>query len=206
MKKTGLIVTAVVIVVLLAGGGFYLMKSSKSPVTTQTTNPQDNNSIAGTIKSLLGKTEVCAISYPNSETKGTIYVSGNKFRGDFTIKRDGIVISAGNAISDGTYLYAWSSESAMGVKMKVDAVPTAPDGKPQGVDINQKINLNCSPWIADNSKFAIPSNIKFTDMTQAIQNIAAPTTGVKAQGSPCDQIADSTAKAACVNTLKGQSY
>jgi hypothetical protein len=216
MKNIGIIIAAVVILLLVAVGGVLLLKYSKAPAQpTSTTNTkaietQSSNSITGTIKDLMGKTEVCAISYPNSEIKGTIYVSGNKFRGDFTIKRDGTVISAGNAISDGTYLYAWNSATSMGIKMKVNAIPTAPDGKPQGVDINQKINLNCSPWIVDNSKFTIPSDIKFTDMTQTIQKVAVPTTVTAPKTgtgtSPCDQIADPTAKAACAKALQGQGY
>jgi hypothetical protein len=209
MKNIGIIIAAIILLLIVATGGIFFLKSSKSPAQTQSTNtqaakPTSSNPITGTIKDLMGKTEVCAISYPNSETKGTIYVSGNKFRGDFTIKRDGIVDSAGNAISDGTYLYAWNSATSMGIKMKVKVVPTAPDGKPQGVDINQKINLNCSPWIVDNSKFAIPSDIKFTDMTQTIQKVAVPTTvtAPKTGTSPCDQVPAGPARTACENALQ----
>ena len=222
MKKTGIIIAAIVVVLLLAFGGVYLMKSSKAPVaTTQTAKTQiakpqqTTNSLKGTIMGLLsgGKTVNCQVTYPDSKGTGSVYVSDKKFAGDFTMKgTDGKEITA-HMISDGTYMYIWSSGLSMGIKMNLADAKNAAQkaGASQSVDINQEVGLNCSPWTADSSKFTIPSDIQFRDMSQLLQQAqpqgtktVAPST--QAGSSPCDQITDPTAKEACANALKGSGY
>jgi hypothetical protein len=220
MKKTGLIIAAIVVVLLLAFGGVYLMKSAKSPTVTKTANtqtakPQTTNSLKGTIIGLLsgGKTVNCQITYPDNKGTGTVYVSDKKFAGDFTMKGTDGKETTGHMISDGTFMYVWSSGIPMGIKMNLADAKNAAQkaGTNQSVDINQEVNLNCSPWSPDSSKFTVPSNIQFRDMSQLLQQVPAQgtktvTPGTQTGSSPCDQITDPTAKAACTNALKGQGY
>lgn len=191
------------------------MNSSKSPVTTQTAKPQNNNSINGSIASLLsgGKNVNCSITYPDNKGTGTIFVSDKKFAGDFTTKDASGKETIGHTISDGTNIYVWSAAMTTGIKMNlVDAKNTAQNTQnTQSFDVNQKVGLNCSPWLPDNSKFTVPTNIKFQDVSQLLkqfqpQATTAPKTGTQTGSSPCDQITDPTAKTACVNALKGQGY
>ena len=214
MKKSGLIIAAIVIVILLAAGGFYFMKSSKAPAPTKTTatqptKPQTTNSLKGTILSLLsgGKNVSCSITYPDNKGTGTVYVSDKKFAGDFTMKgADGKETNA-HMISDGTYMYIWSSGISTGIKMNLAAAKNAAQNAQtdQSVNINQEVGLNCSPWAPDSSKFTIPSDIKFQDMSQLLQQ-AQPqgTTAPQTGSSPCDQITNPTARAACINALQGK--
>jgi hypothetical protein len=63
--------------------------------------------------------------------------------------------------------------------------------------------MKCSPWITDDSKFTVPANIKFQDMSQLLQQFqpkvtTAPQTGT----SPCDQIPAGAAKTACENAMQ----
>jgi hypothetical protein len=209
MKNIGLVIAAVIIIVL-AVGGFYFMNSSKSP-TTQSTNQKTQNtnpsSAKGSILNLLsgGKNVNCSITYPNNKGTGTVYVSDKKFAGEFTIKDTEGKETTGHSVSDGTYVYVWTSAMPSGIKMKFDDVKNAAQTN-QSVDLNQEVGLKCNPWLPDNSKFAIPSNIKFQDMSQLLQQTQQPTGTSTGGTSPCDQITDSTAKAACVNALKGQGY
>jgi len=214
MKKSGLIIVAIVVVLLLAAGGMFLMKSSKTPtvkktVNTQTAKPQTTNSLKGTIIGLLsgGKNITCQITYPDNKGTGTVYVSDKKFAGDFIMKGvDGKETNA-HMISDGTYMYVWSSGISTGIKMNLAAAKNAAQNAQtdQSVNINQEVGLNCSPWAPDSSKFTVPSDMKFQDMSQLLQQ-AQPqgTTAPQTGSSPCDQITNPTARAACVNALQGK--
>ena len=215
MKKTWIIIAILILILLAIGGFMFLGKSSKSQpsqkVAVQQTTTKPSSIVQGTIKSILGmgKTQQCAITYPNTQTTGTVYIADKKLSGDFTVKTTGGKETVSHVISDGTYMYIWSSAMANGIKMKIpDVTKNAPTGtvQNQNFDINQKVSLNCSPWIADNSKFTPPLNINFTDMsnllpqTSAQPSQAAGTSGTKV--SPCDAITNPTAKAACENALK----
>jgi hypothetical protein len=218
MKNKSLIIAAVIVLIVLIGGGAYLMMSSKTnpqtkaqtPTTnTQTAKPQTTNSLKGTIIGLLsgGKNVNCSITYPDNKGTGTVYVSDKKFAGDFTMKgADGKETNA-HMISDGTYMYVWSSGISTGIKMNLAAAKNAAQNAQtnQSVNINQEVGLNCNPWAPDSSKFTVPSDIRFQDMSQLLQQ-AQPqvTTAPQTGSSPCDQITDPTAKAACVNALQGK--
>jgi len=215
MKNVGLAIAAIVIIIVIALGGFYLMKSSKTPTSTQTTKTQNANpsTLKGSILSLLsgGKNVNCSIAYPDNKGTGTIFVSDKKFAGDFTTKDASGKETIGHTISDGTYIYVWSAAMTTGIKMNLaDAKNTAQNAQnTQSFDVNQQVGLNCSPWLPDNSKFTVPANIKFQDVSQLLKQFqpqvtTAPKTGTQTGSSPCDQIADPTAKAACVKALQGQ--
>lgn len=218
MKKTGIVIAAIVILLILAVGGMFFLKSSKTPVaTTQTAKPQTTNSLKGTIVGLLsgGKNVNCQVTYPDSKGTGSVYVSDKKFAGDFTMKGTDGKETTAHMISDGTYMYVWSSGLPMGIKMSLEAAKNAAQNTQvnQSVNINQEVGLNCSPWAADSSKFTIPSDIKFQDMSQLLkqaqpQAVTTPTTetGTQTGSSPCDQITDPTAKEACAKALQGQGY
>jgi len=222
-KNKTLVIVAVIGILALLGGAAYLSLSKSSKATTPAekitvTQPKvsSSSSMTGSLKSLLtgGKTQICSISYPDNKGTGTIYVADKKFSGDFTMKADDGKVTVGHMISDGIYMYVWSTATPMGIKIKLDAaINAAGKTQPGSVDINQKVNLNCSPWIADQSKFNVPSNIQFSDLSNIMQNLPkAPAnsstpeakTQTEGNGSPCDQITDATAKAACAKALSGQ--
>jgi len=223
MKKPGLIVAVVLIVILLAIGGMFVLKSSKTPVAGKSVNnqtatkPQTTNSLKGTILGLLsgGKNVNCQITYPDNKGTGSVYVSDKKFAGDFTMKGSDGKETTGHMISDGTYMYVWSSGIPTGIKMNIaDAKKaTQNSGANQSFDVNQEVGLNCNPWAPEASKFTVPTNIAFKDMSQLLQQVQqvqpkSTTVTPQAQtgNSPCDQITDPTAKAACANALKNSGY
>lgn len=225
MKNKWLIIAAVIILIVLIGGAAFLTMSSKTKpqpqsqtANTQTAKPQTTNSLKGTIIGLLsgGKTLNCQIAYPDNKGTGSVYVSDKKFAGDFTMKGTDGKETTGHMISDGTFMYVWSSGIPMGIKMSLadakNAAQNAGANANQSVDINQEVGLNCSPWIPDSSKFTVPTGINFRDMSKLLQQIpqaagktVTPQTGTGA-ASPCDQITDPTAKAACTKALQGNGY
>ncbi len=210
--KNKLVIAVLVIAVLLIGGGAYLTLSksqTSAPQSAVKETPKENPGTAlGTLKNILtgGKTQSCTIEYPNNMGSGTFYVSDKKFAGEFTIKEQGGKEITGHSVSDGTYVYVWSTAAPTGIKMKLDAVINAPTGSAQtgSVDFSQEVSYKCSPWITDSSKFQLPSNIQFTDVS-GLMNQVKPSAGTQTQGtSPCDQITNPQAKAACESALKSQ--
>jgi hypothetical protein len=220
MKNIGIIIAAIVILLLAAVGGVFFLKSSKAPAQTQSTNtqsakPTNNNSSSDSILSLLsgGKTVNCSITYPDNKGTGSIFVSDKKFAGDFTMKDASGKETTGHMISDGTFMYVWSAAMPSGIKVNLATAKslTQNSAVSRSFDVNQKVGLNCSPWLPDNSKFTIPSNVKFQDMSELLKQVqpqatTAPQTGTQTGSSPCDQIADPTAKASCTKALQGQGY
>src|SRR5437016_2544581 len=91
-KQLGIIIGVVVLALIFGVVAF--MKMSKPPtaqqteLTTQTTqsSPTPATASKGTIQGLLaaGQNVTCSINEPNSQ--GTVFVSGNKFRGDFVVQ------------------------------------------------------------------------------------------------------------------------
>jgi len=229
-NKLPIIVAAVVVIILLVAGGAYLMMSSKTKVqpqaqtqtnNTQTANPQaiNKNAIRGTILSLIegGNSVSCTITNPDNKGTGTVYVASNKkFAGDFASKgTDGKDITT-HMISDGTYVYVWSAAMPMGIKMNLTAAKNAANSAAnnQAVNVNQNVDMQCAPWTVDNSKFTVPTDVKFSDFSNLLQGQSAPATTTVAPktgagttgASPCDQITNPTAKAACTKALQGQGY
>jgi hypothetical protein len=227
-KKLPIIVGVLLLLLVLVGGGMFLLSNKSATPGTQTQTNQNSpksegkietTSVSGTIKDLLagGKTQTCTITYPNNAGTGTIYLADKKMSGNFTIREFNGKQITGNMVSDGTYMYTWSTDANMGIKMNLaetqKQVQSTTNGQNSSVDINQKVDMKCSSWNVDNSKFTVPTNIKFTDMTNLLKQLpsqkttaetpAAGATNGSEGSSPCDQIPDATAKAACVKALQG---
>lgn len=209
LKNKGLVVAIAVLILALLGGVAYMKfaKSSTAPQQSPTVQEQPKASpsgVTGTLKSLFGKNQSCTITYPNNGGSGTIYVSGKKFRGDFTVKIAGEKEVKSQVLSDGVYTYVWSSESPTGIKMKIDVTSPTASAQTGNFNLDQEVGLNCSPLVVvDASKFTIPTNIQFTDLSSMIQPKATSGTTQTQTASPCDQIADPTGKAACLKALNG---
>jgi type II secretory pathway pseudopilin PulG len=222
MKNIGIAIVAIIIILIVAGGGFFFLKSSKTPVKTQvqTNNTKaaesqsiKRNAVKGTILSLLdgGKTVSCTVNLPDNKGNGTFYVANSKqFAGDFTSKgTDGKDIAT-HMISDGTYVYIWSAAMPSGFKMKLETARNATNNAQtnQAVNLNQNVDMQCGAWTVDNSKFTVPSNIEFRDMSGFLQQAqpqvtTAPATGGTQTGaSACDQVPAGPARTACENAMQ----
>jgi len=215
LKQKQLIIGAVfVILLLLLGiGGFFLFnKSAVAPTQNQTSDtsnaPAENKSAVASLADLLtsGKTTQCTFNVATSNggsTNGTVYVSADKMRGDFTITTKDGKASQMNMIRAGDDYYMWGGELPGGIKMTFDAESIKTNTQAnQYVDLNTKTDYRCSDWTADNSKFTPPSNVKFTDLSSMMGKESPTGTKTQTGSSPCDDITDTTAKAACENALK----
>ena len=213
-KSQALILGAVVVIVLIiaALGFFIFSKSSKNAQVTPATSESEQiqGSSKGSIMSLLsgGKSVTCKMSYPDGGTSGTIYVADKKVRGDFTAEADGKQMES-HMIQDGDFGYFWSGNQ--GTKMKTSdsaQASPAPNAQTSAPDLNKDVDMDCSSWSVDASKFELPADVKFTDLTEMmmqIQKTPAPGGATNnSQSSYCDQITDPQAKAACMNAAGSQ--
>ena len=216
MKNKNLVIAVVVVVlILLLGVGGYLMLNKNAP-STSTQNTQqttkDKTQSGQTTKSLLdlvkmGQNLRCTYktTIANGSTEGTVYISGQNVRADFTVNVSGQEPAQTSMIRKGDTTYVWGSTMPdKGIKMTTSLDKMSEDKQTsQYVDPNQKINYSCSPWNVDSTLFTVPNNIEFTDMTSMMAPKAS-VTGTTTQNSsdPCAAIEDPTTKAACENALK----
>lgn len=204
-KQIGIVIALVVLGLIGIVGYKQFNKSAAAPTqdtsnSSQTTIGSGEAMNKGSIKSLFGqgKNVSCTIDYPDSQVQdGTVYVSGSKMRGDFSMMTDGKTADS-HMINDGTYIYSWSSVSAQGTKMKVETVEEASQEvnteQKQNVDLDTEVDYKCAPWSVDNSLFVPPANVQFVDFSESMKQI---------QKSACDQIPDPDAKAACEKAMGG---
>ena len=126
---------------------------------------------------------------------GTSYISAGKIRGDFSTTTAGTTV-VGHMIVDGKTSYVWMDGQKTGFKMSFDSADTeATTNSSQGVDPNKAFDFNCSPWSTDNSMFALPTTVKFTNFSK----VAVP--GAANQCSVCDTLSGEE-KTQCRTALK----
>lgn len=211
MNKQLMIIGGAVVIALLALGAFMVLgKSANAPsqVTEVANQAEQEDSSKASIKSLLGmgKNQTCTVNMPAGEgnSEGTVYVSGKNMRMDFTTIAGGSNIE-GHMIQDGEFMYSWSSAANQGTKIKISEL-AMPAGSPSTsqVDLDQEIDVNCSDWSVDNSKFTPPADVTFVDFTSTLKQTQTQSPGMqtKPNTSMCDQITDPQAKAACLQYVR----
>lgn len=149
-----------------------------------TSSGDEEESINGNILDLagLGKKVKCTYAYDNENMSmsGVVYVSGSKTRSDATIKMSDGTENSMSTITDGEWMYMWTSESQQGTKMNLQEMKqTADEYKTdegngqtnQYRNQTQDVDYKCRPWIVDNSKFDIPSDVNFIDMNEMMKGI-----------------------------------
>jgi hypothetical protein len=184
-----LAVILVIAIVLAIGGGVYYSKHhNQLNVTgnlesTTTANVSTNTSTtSGTIRDLLalGRNVMCAVSAASttSNYSGTVYISGTMMRGDFTLKGSTGTTIDSHMIRDNGVVYAWSG--SQGVKMNFGNLVSTGAQSKTNVNLDQRVNYQCSPWNVDSTKFSVPTTVHFTEINGAVQsqtNVNANTSG-----------------------------
>lgn len=174
------------------------MQSNNDMMRDTKTESNDASMLSGSIFDLVksGGNLTCTFSSDDTQSKykmsGTSYISGKKMRVESKTAMEGQMPIVSYMISDGEWLYSWSSTMPTGIKMKiVDAEkPTDsmqnndsanPETKSQMEAFTTNYDFNCRKWPVDNSKFEVPTNIEFMDMSK----MSAPSGGEKNGNSMC---------------------
>ncbi len=184
-KGFGLVGVIVLIVVLLgAGGGAYKVSknmsakkeasakmnaTSTTDVMATTTVTVGNNG-KGSLRDLfaLGKDVTCTFNQTEGTNKvfGTVYLSGQMMRGDFSMQGTSTGAVETHMIKKGEAMFMWNGNE--GVQMSLASMSnkmgTSSASASQQVDLDQKVDYTCTDWTKDDSKFVTPKDIKFMDI------------------------------------------
>jgi len=208
-KKTILIVLPLLAIsLLLAGCG---KKTTLSGVKT------DGESFSGSIADLikLGKNSRCDLIGKESDqiTSGTNYVASGKVRSDYVVNMQGQIYNA-HSIVDSEWMYSWYDEMPnQASKIKIADMQNyqgESEANSEGAkNYEENYDYKCYSWKVDQSKFAVPADINFTDMTQLIQQMndtsaVSNTNAINRNCSVCDMVADESAKESCKKSLNCQ--
>lgn len=171
MKK---IILPLLAILLLAAIIFFIVsnrqKQNTSPeAQTPTTAPTPATEVSLQELVASGKSQTCTYSYSDESVgkmEGTVYVSGGKMRGDYSIEGAEGKAMNGSMIYDGKYMYTWSSAMPQGMKIAVSddmKQATSSSTNQQSIDMQKKMNYSCKSWTADTSKFTPPSDVTFRE-------------------------------------------
>lgn len=194
----------------MAFNQFSKTSKTSSEINSSQKTESSESLTRGSIANLLtsGKNVNCTMTYPDGKGSGTIYVSGHNMRGDFMVNVEAMGEVKSSMIQDGEYAYMWSDADKKGTKFKVSGLPSpspAANSQAESVDLNQQVDLKCSAWGVDASKFTVPGDVEFTDMSAIMEKVQGQSGAVQNnQNNICDSITDPQAKAACVSALSGQ--
>jgi len=154
-----------------------MVENENSEVTVITEDGEEN--LSGNIFDLvnLNKSIKCTFK---SETEGgaasgVTYVANGKTKTEFEIKNDEMDIKS-YSISDGDWMYTWTSENNQGTKMNLNEMQDMADENIEEeteeieyTNQTQDFDYKCTPWSVDNSVFELPENIEFMDLSEMMK-------------------------------------
>lgn len=182
MSKHTIIALSVAVIIVLGAGAAFVYSQSKNntetkPTTSEAPTSMDNekNSSTSTLMGLLadGKTTKCTFNVDgeNGQSNGTVYISGNKARADFTVKVDNKNTTT-YMIKDSDTFYMWGDSLKTGIKMVMsldEMTQNLQDNQDYaGIDPKQEIDYKCTSWTLDNTKFTPPTTIKFVSFDNMV--------------------------------------
>jgi len=144
-------------------------ESSDTETVVEDDKQMEEGSFSGSMKDLMSRGGEYKCTFAsNTEvgtSTGTVYISGDKIRGDFESSVE--VVSQtfkSSMINDGEFSYVWSSSMPGGFKTKnVEGDISGEESVDTGFDYNEQLDYKCVPWSVDNSVFALP-DIEFTEL------------------------------------------
>ncbi len=171
MKTTAAVVAVLVVIGIIWAASSNGGTSDKSLTGSQTgaqanlpegtviSNPSELASKGGQYKCTFSMTD------SNADASGTIFIDGNKFRGDFksTVKTVNQTVNT-YTISDGSYSYTWTGNTNTGFKVPVvnkGTGGTAMSGNMDFTAFGANTSWKCVSAKLDAATFALPTTINF---------------------------------------------
>lgn len=173
------------IIVLGLGLWWFTSRGQQSEMTTQNTEsmPAENQ----TIRDLLTSGDPVTCDYTASteaaSTTGSIYISAERMRGDFTTTNG--TTSTSHMIFMNNTTYVWDDNEPTGYMMGAidstmeegseDAMEEESMDKPDStsqnpVNLDDPIDYSCSAWEVDESMFELPNGVNFVDIKSMMEN------------------------------------
>lgn len=144
---------------------------------------ESNGIFDGTLSDLLDANNpvkcIAEVTLEGATHTQTIYSDGQNLRTEMLMTIEGVKNNIYAVVKDG-WQYAWMESDmpgamTMGTKIKIENVDTADmeefSQENQTIDMNQTMRFSCDPWQVDQSKFDLPADIEFQDISQMMQSI-----------------------------------
>ena len=137
---------------------------------------------------------------------GTVYVTGDKMRGDFQVTQSGEVFDS-HTISDGEWVYTWGNTQLgyVGTKIKVtEAEDVEQTGEVEETpNLDEEFDYKCSSWNVDSSLLVPPGDIEFQDLSETMQQIQNQTQNIQntIDCSVCNGVPAGEAREQCLQSL-----
>jgi hypothetical protein len=115
----------------------------------------------------LGTSQLCTYTDEASQSEGTIYVSGQDVRTDFSAVSEGETMGT-HMITDGTTTYMWFDGAESGFMSTFDSTaiengsPDTSVSQQGSFDFDNQVDYSCTPWVRDAGKFDLP-DMEFVD-------------------------------------------
>ncbi len=211
-----LIFVVVFLIVLLIGGGLviYMNRSIETEQNDDLTptEPSDMQKVDTgdrSIRDLMTMSDsiTCTYSDIGSTNEGTVYVSGGRIRGDFSVNTDGDMVNS-HMISANDTFYIWSDDSDRGVIFSTENIDemNSDGGRQNTIDVEEKFDYECNSWNTDDSFFKTPDNVTFVNFNEmidveSIMNTSdQPMEGTADQCAACNSLSGE-AKISCLSAL-----
>lgn len=186
-NKKILIAIIVVVIILLGGIGWFATQNESDNTSTQSSSSQNSDSKSSVTKGSLTslstgkKAQECTMSYSgaNGSGTGTMYTDGNgRGRMHLDLKTEKGNVAQTDQIMKDNKAYSWTTtgEQTFGMVMdlsKMNSQQSQAQAQSQSGNSSptpsQDFDINCKDWKVDESKFAVPANVNFMDLSN-IQN------------------------------------
>lgn len=217
-KSPAIIIPAIIIAVSLSGCGKKTDEADKLPGNNgekpdinmekrQESNPVAEEELKTSLRDLLARNKAVECSFDTEDKESSAHgkffldAQNKKMFNESKVKSlaDGKELTV-SSIMDGDMLYTWNSmQAGTGMKMKIEDDDEKGDdnSKEDSLDLDEQRLVKCVPWEVDASRFAIPENIKFMDLSAELDSMK---TGANAVCSACGLIPDEKTKAECLKT------
>lgn len=197
------ILVGIAVIALIGTGGAYAAFNRSKIQTQPQPQPEQNSPApvesANTPKSLKelmsAGAQKCEFkdNQSGADIEGIVFNGNNKIRGDFSTTSEGQK-TTGHMIIDEKIMYTWVDNPKIGFKATIDANQAKASANQQ-FDPDKKLDFKCSGWSIDASVFALPADIKFSEITIPSPN-ASVSKNNSSQCSACDA-APAEARAQC---------
>ncbi len=188
MGKKILVVACLVVATAVFSGCGLLGKNKNQEATKEKTNVEqkqenkksDKNgngeeSFFGSMQDLLarGKSLKCTYKTTSSgdEYETVMYIAGGKVKTETEVKTDEGKTIENSMVIDKDWMYTWNSFTPKGMKVDMSKMPEMDNVSDDDINkdmasMAKNMDYKCRAWIPDNSKFKIPTNIQFQDITE----------------------------------------
>lgn len=206
-NKTVIIGVAILVLVSLGVGSMFVKpkakpttpeKTTKETTATDKPKPTESEKVSG-VGSVLemfktGKNLKCTFVVDTEKNVAqTMYMAGNKMSMDFAVQAETDQPAfESHMVIDQDIAYMWTSLTKKGSKMDLTEFQNEETNQPTGDtskytgELNKQVSYTCDPWLlVDNSKFELPSDVEFIDVTASMKALQDQVNSGELQESTC---------------------